>query len=230
MYIHKIPTLRCWLAILLVGSFFLKSHPCFSQVKGEDGPSGAVTKQFEGKITYQLIFKDRTGLLSDESAQRMMGDQQHYTIKGDHYRAELNGMLNVTQIYLGGDTLYTQMSAYNGIQWTDSRVNLNELVNFEIVRNADTILGKVCDALVYQTGKGEARYYYNSEIPADPSLFSKHEYGFWKFCVEQTQAIPLRHVLDYKDTYVETIATEITPMEVEKTEFDLPDLPRYKSQ
>ena len=59
--------------------------------------------------------------------------------------------------------------------------------------------------------------------------FSQHEYGFWKFCIEKTNALPLKSTIDLEDSYIEVSATEIKRIDIDDSEFDIPNLTRVES-
>ena len=184
---------------------------------------------FEGKIIYDLKFIDKTGSMTEANAKTYMGTKQVYTIKGNKYKSEMNGMMKITQYYLGQDTIYNQMGGVNGLMWIDSKINSDEVISFEIEENVEKVNGIDCNKLTIKSKHGSTEYFYNSNYAANPSDYSNHEYGFWKFCIEKTKSLPLKSISNSEGVYVEITASEIKPMKVNEQEFMLPDLPRIKS-
>ncbi len=198
---------------------------CNASKKLSSGKNAA----FEGKITYDLSFEDKTGEMSKKQAQSIMGDQQVYTIKGGKYKSEMNGGMNITQYYLGQDTLFSQMKGMNGLLWNDARVNPDEIISYDIQKGVATIAGLKCDLLTIQSKEGTTQYYFNKNYRADPAKFALHEYGFWKFCIEKTGALPMKSVFDTKEFHMEIVAKDFQAMEVSESAFTLPNLPRVKN-
>ena len=184
---------------------------------------------FEGKIFYDLKFIDKTGSMTEENVKIYMGTKQVYTIKGNKYKSEMNGMMKITQYYLGQDTIYNQMVGVNSLMWINSKTNSDEIVSYEIEKNVEKVNGIDCDKLSIKSKHGTTQYFFNSNYAANPDDYSNHEYGFWKFCIEKTRSLPLKSISDSKGVYVEITATEIKPMTISDQEFQLPDLPRTKS-
>lgn len=184
---------------------------------------------FEGKIIYDLSYEDKTGQMTKEQSKMFMGDQQVYTIKGNKYKSEMNGMMKMTQYYLGQDTLFNQFVGMNNLLWIDANSNSSEVIDYNIETDVETIAGIRCDLLTINTTEGITKYYYNKDYKIDPKHYSNHEYGFWKFSIEKTNSLPIKSVSDSKDVYYEVVAKEIKKMKIDDSEFALPNLPRIES-
>jgi hypothetical protein len=191
--------------------------------------SNSSKSDFEGKIIYSLTFEDKTGAMSKEQAKMFMGEQQIYTIKGNKYKSEMNGMMKMTQYYLGQDTLYNQIGGMNNLFWIDATSNPDELISYNIDKNVETIAGINCDLLTIKTKDGTTKYYFNTLYQLNPENYANHEYGFWKFCIDKTKSLPIKSVIDTKDVYMEIVAKEIKEMRIDDSEFNIPNLPRMKS-
>ncbi len=209
--------------------FLLSCHSTKKIADAKTEKENLTIPEFEGKITYSLTFVDKTGEMSKEQAKMFMGDQQVYTIKGDKYKSEMNGMMKITQYYLGHDTLYTQIGGMNNILWIDVTSNPDQLISFTIDKNADIVAGIHCDLVTIKSTEGITKYYFNKKYKINPINYSKHEYGFWKLLIDKTKALPLKSISDTKDLYIEIVAKEIKEMKVADAEFIVPDLPRVKS-
>jgi len=189
-------------------------------------PSSNSNGDFEGKIIYDVRFEDKTGRMNKEEAKTFMGTEQVYVIKGNKYKSEMNGMMKMAQYYLGSDTLFSYIGAINSLMWTDATSNPNQLIAYEIKTGADTIVGIPCDVLTITSNEGVTQYYFNKQYKVSANQYAKHEYGFWKFCVEKTNALPLKSISDTKDSYFEIVAKTITAIPIDEAEFTLPNLPR----
>ncbi len=205
--------------ILLVVGFW----SCHSNKKISDS-----NKSFEGKIIYDMKFMDKTGEMTPEQSQMIMGNEQVYWIKRNKYKSEMNGMMKMVQYYLGGDTLYNKMNGVNSLLWINATVNPEKMKDYKIEKNAETVAGINCDLLTIISEDGVDKYFYNKKYNVNPEDFENHEYGFWKFYIEKTKALPIKSISDKKDYYIEITAREITKMPVDDIKFTLPDLPRAK--
>ncbi|MEL6719162.1 MAG: hypothetical protein AAFO82_02620 [Bacteroidota bacterium] len=179
---------------------------------------------FEGKIIYDQVVKDKPGHSTGMS--EVLGKEQTYFIKGNHYKTALSGNIPITQYYLGGDSIYTKVTGVPNLFWIDATLPHDEITNYQITENAATINGILCHRLFVEAAKETATYYYSPLYQADPASFRKHEYGFWRFCIEKTRALPLKTISDTEKTRIEITAKSILPMKLEQEDFELPKLPR----
>jgi hypothetical protein len=213
-------------------SIVLLTTACNTSKKASQAsPSGAAQQltPFEGKVTYDIKIEDKTGEMTNEETKMLMGDKQIFIMKGDKYKSEMNGMIQMTQIYLGGDTLYNQMKGMKSILWIDVRSASDKMIDYTIQKEAETIAGIKCDLLTIRSEQGTTKYYFNKKYYVNPASFQNHEYGFWKFCIEQTNTIPIKSILDDNEMYLEITAKEIKEMKIDDAEFDVPNLPRVVS-
>ena len=186
-------------------------------------------KEFEGKIIYDLKFQDKTGEMSPEQVKMLFGEEQIYTMKGHQYKNEMNGMMKITQIYLGGDTLFNHVGGMTDLFWIDATTNPDQFIDFNIQKEVETIAGIKCDLLTINSKEGVTKFYFNKNYYVNPALFKNHEYGFWKFSIEKTNSIPIKSITDTKDQYIEITTKEIKEMKIDDAEFLLPNLPRVES-
>lgn len=192
----------------------------------EKGGEGKMLTQFEGQITYSLSIVDKTGEMTEEEAKLFMGDEQVYTMKENMYRSEMNGVLNMTQIYLGQDTIYSQMNGAEAVYWIDATSNSDQMIDYTIEHGVETIAGVECDLLTINSEEGTTKYYYNKEYYSNAKNFKQHKHGFWNFCMEKTNAIPLKSSIESKDMFIEVTAKNINEAKVSDEAFVIPNLPR----
>lgn len=198
--------------------------------KETDKESPAVVgKSFEGKVFYDFTMKDKSGEMPADMVKMMFGEKQVYTIKKNKYKAEFDGQMSMKQYYLGGDSMFLQMLGVEGLMWNDVRENTDELKSVDIEENAAKVAGVKCNLMTVKSKDQTSQYYYSADYPIDPADYSNHEYGFWKLYVEKSGAVPLKMIVDDNEFYIEATATEIKSMEIDESEFDLPNLPRVKN-
>lgn len=188
-------------------------------------------EHFEGIITYDLKFQDKTGEMNDQEASQFMGNEQVYYIKGNKYKSLMNGMLKVTQYYTGKDTLYNQMIGINGLMYIDARANSEKVISFQIIKNQLNVAGYSCDLLEIKTNEGTTLYYYNQEIRVNPQDYKNHKYGLWYYCLEKTNgALPIKMITDVSDVKLSLEAKAIEIKNLEDAVFAIPKgIPIIKS-
>ena len=186
---------------------------------------------FEGVIKYDMVFKDKTGEMSDEEAVEFMGDKQTYYILGNKYKSKNNGMLEFTQYYTGKDTLYYKMQGIAGLMYVDTKEQKEEILSFSIKENQLEVAGYSCDLLEVKTNEGSTLYYFNKAIRVDPEMYKNHQYGLWYFCLEKAGgALPLKLIADVEDTNLSIEAQEIELKDLDASIFEIPKgLPIVKS-
>jgi Domain of unknown function (DUF4412) len=185
--------------------------------------AAAQTGPFEGKIVYNLKFHDKTGAMSDAQSAQYLGTEQRYYIEGGRYRSEMNGLMQMTQVYPDNDTLYTTMKGMNALLYVDARILKDEVITQTITASEEKIAGYACKLLEIKSKKGSLKYWFSEEVRADPADYQNHQYGFWKLCLELTGgALPLRLVSDDPKVLMETVAQSVVREEVDDILFVLP--------
>lgn len=191
---------------------------------------GQNSNSFEGIIKYKLKFQDKTGEMSDEDGKMFMGDEQIYYIKENKYRSEMNGMMKMTQIYSGNDTLYSLMGGIDAVLFNLAIENPDSLISYKIEDSKEKIKGLKCKVLKIIADNGTVDYYFNPIIAIASDAYKNHKYGFWKLSLEVTNgALPLKLIADYGDVKIETVAKKITPQALNDNLFIVPNLPRVKN-
>ena len=125
--------------------------------------------------------------------------------------------------------MYNKIGSVPGLLWIDATVDDDPIISHTIEKEVETILGVKCDLLTIVSKEGVSKYYYNKKYPMAPGSFNKHKYGQWKFYHEKTNAIPLKSITEDNEIYFEQTAKEIKEIEIDDSEFTLPNLPRIKS-
>ena len=183
---------------------------------------------FEGQITYQLKYEPKTANLTKEQAKEFFGNEQVYTIKEDKYKSTMNGKMQMTQTYLGTDTIFMTTSQTKELLWIDATRSNDEILNTEIIKNVEVINGYNCDLLIITSKKGNLKYFYNSSFRINEHYFKNHVVGFWDICTKRTNSIMLKSILDTESEYIEIVATDIQQRTVDEIEFTLPDYQRKR--
>ena len=186
---------------------------------------------FEGKIVYKNTYKSKMPNVTDEQFTTMMGSTQEYFIKNGDYKSVANGSFFQWQLYVNKDNkLYSKMANSEKLLWNDGATNSDEILKAEVNKSEIEVLGYKCDELVLTCKSGIQKFYFNLKFSVDTKLFVNHKFGNWYDFLLKTNSLPLKTVVDNGQFTLESIATEIKEMKLEKPVFDLPtDLQTMKS-
>jgi len=181
-------------------------------------------QNFEGKITYSITYKSKNPQMTDQQWLTMMGGTQEYYIKGGNYKSVTNGALMQWQLYLNSENkLYSKMSNSETVFWNDGLSNPDSIISVKVNKNVIEILGYKCDQLILTCKSGIQKYYFNSTLKVDVSLFEKHKFGNWYDFLKESKALPLKMVIDNAQFTMESIATEVKEMKINEIDFKLPE-------
>ncbi len=181
-------------------------------------------QNFEGTITYKNTYKSKMPNLTDQQFTSMMGDTQVYVIKGSNYKSRFNGKYYFWQLYINEDNkLYSKTSNSETIYWHDGSVNTDSVIKVEVNKGVTEILGYKCDEAVLTCKSGVQKYYYNSKLGVDISLYAKHLFGNWYDYLKVAKALPIKSVIENQHFIFMSIATEIKETHIDDQEFKLPE-------
>lgn len=186
---------------------------------------------FQGIIIYSMDYSDKTGQMDEIQSEKYLGNKQKYFIKEGQYKSVMNGLLNVTQLYTGKDTLYSTIKGTDTILYIDTKFQKEKVISSIIKKNQLSILGYNCNSLELETSDGIIKYYFNEALRIDKDLYINHKKGFWFFCLDKTNgALPIRCVTETSDFKLTITAKEIVIKDLDDSEFELPkNLPIIKS-
>lgn len=178
---------------------------------------------FEGKIVYKNIYKSKIPNVSDEQFTTMMGSVQEYFIKDGDYKSVANGTFFQWQLYLNKDNkLYNKMANSETLSWIDASKNPDEVLKAEVNKGVAEVLGYQCDELILTCKSGIQKYYFSTKLSVDVKLFTNHKFGNWYYFLTKSNSLPLKSIVDNGQFTLESTATEVKEMKLDKTFFDLP--------
>ncbi len=180
-------------------------------------------QNFEGQIVYKNTYKSKIPNVTDAQFTTMMGSTQEYLIKDGDYKSLANGSMFHWQLYINKDNkLYSKMANNETLLWNDGATNPDEILKTEVNRAVTEILGYKCDELILICKSGTQKYYFNTKLSVDPKLFANHKFGNWYEFVSTSNSLPLKSIVDNNQFYLESEATGIKTMQLDKTLFELP--------
>ena len=161
--------------------------------------------------------------ITDDQFASFMGSYQNYYIKGGEYKSVTNDSLILWQLYINKDNkLYNKFANSEAVLWNDGASNKDSVLSAELHPKAVEILGYQCDELVLNCKSGVQKYYFSSKLPIDSKLYANHSFGNWNVYVSKANAIPLKMIVETAQLTVEAVATEIKPMKLDASFFQLP--------
>lgn len=187
---------------------------------------------FEGAIIYSNTFKSKMVNLSTEQLAKMIGTRQEYYIREGTYKSITNGQSIIMQLYHSEtNRLYNQTAASDTLYWFDASTNTDNVLSYDLKKEAEVILGYPCDALIVKTRTGTTTFYFSSQLTLDKARYKNHNYGNWSFFVEKSSSLPLRIITDNSQFFIESTAIEVKPMKLDEQYFKINDkIPIKKSQ
>jgi hypothetical protein len=183
----------------------------------------AFGQNFEGEILYTNTFKSKTPQVTSDQWLAMLGSSQEYWIKGGDYKTISNGSMLQWQLYLQKDNKsYVKMSNSEKALWSDASIQGDEVTKATLNKGVLKVLGYSCDEVILICKSGVQKYYFNSSLSVDPTLFAQHKYGNWYDYVKMSKAVPLKMVIETAQFVIESTATEVKPLKLTKELFELP--------
>jgi hypothetical protein len=180
-------------------------------------------QNFEGKITYANTYKSKTNKITDQQLQTMMGGIQEYYIKNGNYKSVMNGNLMQWQLYVNNENkLYSKMKNSETAYWSDALVNSDSILNVKINKNVTKVLDYNCDELILTTLNGNQKYYFNTSLKINTSLFKNHKLGNWYAFLKESNSLPLKMILSNPQFTIESIATEVKNTKIKASDMILP--------
>jgi len=178
-------------------------------------------QSFEGKIVYKYSVESRSSMVAKVTLSSVFGTSQQYFIKGAKYKSIGDGMLSLQMYDVSSNRLYNKTNRSDTLYWIDASVNNDSAISFEIKKNQKVILGNNCDAMIVKTVTGTTTYYYCDKYKVQVAAFARHKYGNWWLFVSKTGVLPLGTIIESPTFRLEGVATEISPMKLEDSFFEV---------
>ncbi|PCJ92859.1 MAG: hypothetical protein COA50_15125 [Flavobacteriaceae bacterium] len=181
-------------------------------------------QNFEGKITYSNTYKSQNPQMTDQQWLTMMGGTQEYSIKNGDYKSVTNGTIMQWQLYVNSENrLYLKMANSETALWNDGLINVDSILNVKLNKSVIKILGYDCDELILTCKSGIQKYYYNTSIKVNVSLFENHKFGNWYAYLKESNSLPLKMVINNPQFTMESVATEVKKIKINDIDLKLPE-------
>lgn len=198
---------------LLTITFLVTSLLCSSQ-------------DFEGTIEYDLSFEklDKNIPMKIEEIEEYIGTKSTYITKEGSFKQISEGKFMAYQVYKSSENklYYKDIIGNDTIFFKDLSKYENTAFEYEIIRNADTILNYVCHKLIYNTQDSEEHFYFAPELKQNPDFFRGFAFGNKNKLTELMKSVFLRYDVISYGLKIKTIATEVKIQSVKDEEFVIP--------
>src|SRR5581483_2091579 len=114
-------------------------------------------------VIYSIDIKSNTPSATSEQFSRLIGNTQHYYMKGANYKSTYNGELNAWNIYVN-KKYYDKTSRKDTFYWHDVSIDHDTIYKTELKKNDTIILGYRCHKLTFVCNSGIQIYYFNAQF------------------------------------------------------------------
>ena len=192
------------------------------------------TKEFEGKISYSHTVTAITPGYNIQSDYDYMGKQSVFYYKTGKYKWVNENAYIMMELF--NNKLmksYLQFAQQDTILALNSNEENEKVIDYKILKNADTVLGHKCDVLVIKAGSNghewERRYSFDSSTTIDPESFSNYSFNSTKTIYSLLKALPLKIELIFKDRKVTYTATKVEKTAVKDSLFEFAAGTKFKN-
>lgn len=191
-----------------------------------------ILESFEGRIKYHVFYESRIPNVSNDQLSQMLGSEQEFYYKSGNYKSIVNGTSMDYLTYLvDSNKLYMKMPNMDILMSIDAEKNSDEILSTQVKRNADTVLGFVCDELIIKGKNSLQKFYYNSKFSVNPNESEKHKASNWASFISISKALPLKMIVETEQFVSVTEAFEYKKEPVSASIFKLdPSLKITKGQ
>jgi hypothetical protein len=183
------------------------------------------SQEFEGIVEYDMTVTPKTDQYTADFLKKEFGTKVVLYYKSGFYKEVTVGAKFMSfQLYKNDENkiYYKHQIEDDTLRFKNAIADKNENFDFEIEKNADTVLGKICNKLILKDNYGTKTYFYSSEYKLDPKDYEKYTYANKNELIKVMQAIYLKLIMEYQQFTVELIATKVNRKKLRKREFRIP--------
>jgi hypothetical protein len=184
------------------------------------------SQDFKGIIKYETSFEKlvENNAINIEDLKAFLGINSTFITKNGSYKQISEGKFMSFQLYKPNQSklYYKDLIEADTLYFKDVKKHDNTKFEYEIIKNADTILGYVCHKLIYKTKDSESHYYFAPELKQNPKYFKNYKFENKDKLVELTKSIYLRYDLFFNGLKIKSTATSIERKKIKDNEFEIP--------
>lgn len=182
-------------------------------------------KEFEGVLNYKVEIKSKVPVFSDNVMKGILAKGNFMTgyIKEGNYRQSSGG----NEIYFinASQKAYYKFKNVDTLYFLDYSTDIFPVPSVSKLKEEVTIAKYPCNAIELKTEESNTKYFYAPSLYINPAHDENNKIGGYNALIKETSAVWLSSIEESK-TYSEKItATRIEQKEIDKSVFDLPNLP-----
>lgn len=184
----------------------------------------AQSRFFEGIVHYQNQFEINNSNIDPSFLENEYGTSSiSYYKNGSHLQLFDRGYLYLQLYRPDLNRVYYQHHAGDTLYYFDAARDDDFILDYQVKKRQDTVLGFVCDELFVRTRNSKRYFYYNRQrLKLDPKAYKKYAFGKKDWIINQMKAIYLRYVGETDAFTVITTAAKIEEKVLSDSRFELP--------
>ncbi|KFF06566.1 hypothetical protein [Flavobacterium reichenbachii] len=189
-------------------------------------------QDFEGKVEYKISYKVISTKENEVNLKKDLGTKTTFIVKNGFYKEITDAEYMNYQLYNPKENrlYFTDKFTPKTLYFYRGQKLPNTKVEYKIIKNAETILGHICDVLIYKTDKYEIALYYSKDLKLNPEYFKNFTYLNRNKKAQIMKSIWLKQIITTKD-YVATLkASKIIFAKISDSEFIKPQYDLLKEQ
>jgi hypothetical protein len=182
------------------------------------------SQNFQGRVEYETSYQVISEKENEASLKKDLGTKMTLTIKNGFYKEVTNSEYGNLYLYNPQENrlYFTDKVTPKILYYYEGNKEPNTKATYTVIKNAETILGHLCDKLIYQTDSYEIVYFYSKDLKSDPKYVKSFTYLNRNKKLEIMKAICLKQIITTKNFIGTMTAVKITPVEVSDEEFIKP--------
>ena len=206
---------------LLLSIFIFANYSCQQKKPANN------TKEFEGKITYEISVVSKTNAISTQNLQKLYGTKMTKYFKKGNFKMSYNGE-DIKTIYFIKDENkeYDYRNGIDTLFVTSYSDENRKLINSTFDKSEKTILNRKCKLLIHELENTKNYYWYDSSLYIDPENYKDSKFSFTDIYFRQAKAPWLKYKYDGKNITINYTAIQISEEKLDDNIFYLPNLPQ----
>ena len=190
------------------------------------------SQDFQGRVDYETSYKIISDNESETNLMKDMGTKMTLTIKNGFCKEISNAEYGNLHLYNPKENriYFTDKFSPKTLYYYNGDKEPNTKATYEIIKNAETILGHLCDKLIYKTKSYEILYFYSSDLQSDPKYLKDFTYLNRNKKLEIMKSICLKQIVKTKNFIATMEAVKITPEKINDDEFIKPSYTELNEQ
>lgn len=190
------------------------------------------SQDFEGKVEYETSYQVISSKENEASLKRDLGTKMTLTIKNGFSKEVTNSEYGNLNLYNPKENrlYFTDKFAPKTLYYYNGNKEPNSKATYKVIKNAETVLGHLCDKLIYKTKDYEIVYFYSHDLKSNPKYLKDFTYMNRNKKLEIMKSICLKQIMKTKNFTATLKAVKITPVKVSNEEFTKPHYTQLKEQ